>query len=157
MSIFAKETKHESDLETTPERAWELIGDFTTYPDWNPLAPKLKGKAKAGKRAVGLLNLGPRWLNVPFCPKIVTADANRELRWRGGLPALFMADHRMIIDDEKGQTQMVHRERFTGLLVLLARPTLGLISRRIYRRYDKALNTAANAEPVALIEAGEEE
>lgn len=151
MSIFAKDTNHESDLNATPEQAWELIGDFNTYPGWNPLAPKLKGKAKAGSRALGWLCLGPRWMKVPFWPRIVTADANRELRWKGGVPLLFVADHRMIIDTEGKSPQMVHKERFSGLLVLPLQPVLKIISNGVYRRYDRALNKA-----VKLLPAGDE-
>jgi hypothetical protein len=150
MGIFAKETSHSSSLETTPARAWELMGDFSTYPTWNPLAPKLKGRAKAGRRAIGWLSLGPRWLKVPFWPKIVTADTERELRWRGGLPLLFTADHRMILDE--ADQRIRHEERFTGLLVLPVKPVLGLITRGVYKRFDRALNAAANKP---LLEAGD--
>lgn len=150
MSIFTKNIKSERPLETTPERAWELMGDFETYPEWNPLAPKMKGKAQEGKRAFGLLVVGPRWMKVPFWPKIVTADKNRELRWRGGLPLLFSADHRMILDaEEKSAPKIRHSERQTGLLVLLLRPTLGPVTRSIFKRYDTALNKAAKALPAA--------
>jgi hypothetical protein len=150
MSIFSKNTNSERPLETTTERAWELMGDFDTYPDWNPLAPKMKGKAQAGKRALGLLVVGPSWLKVPFWPKILTADENRELRWRGGLPLLFTADHRMILDSEDQEAPKIrHSERFNGLLVLLLRPTLGLITKGVYKRYDIALNKAAKALPAA--------
>ncbi len=150
MSIFAKDTKSDSNLDATPEQAWKLIGDFSTYPDWNPLAPNMKGKAKAGSRAIGMLSLGPRWLKVPFFPKIVTADAGRELRWRGGVPLLFVADHRMIVEDNTGSPQIRHRERFHGLLVLPVKPLLGPITKGVYKRYDKSLNAALNApEPEA--------
>ncbi len=151
MSIFEKDTKHESDLNATPEQAWELIGDFSTYPGWNPIAPKLKGKAKAGSRALGLLCLGPRWMKVPFWPRISTADANRELRWKGGVALLFVADHRMIIDDDGAKTRMVHKEHLSGLLVLPLQPVLKVMTNGIYRRYDRALNQA-----VKLLEAGDQ-
>ncbi len=156
MGIFAKETSHSSSLETTPARAWELMGDFSTYPSWNPLTPKLKGRAVAGRRAIGWLSLGPRWLKLPFFPKILTADAERELRWRGGVPLLLTGDHRMILDG--AERRIRHHERFSGLLVLLVRPVLGLVTKPVYKRYDRALNAAASgAAAAAEVDAGEAE
>ncbi|MBU5612305.1 SRPBCC domain-containing protein [Geomonas azotofigens] len=39
----------ETVLQTTRERVWELLSDFSLYPQWNPLFPKLTGPGTVGE------------------------------------------------------------------------------------------------------------
>jgi hypothetical protein len=54
-----------------------------------------------------------------FRPTVVTAEANRELRWLGRLvaPGVFDGEHRFAIEPTAAGSRLVQEERFTGLLV----------------------------------------
>ncbi|MBJ6752847.1 SRPBCC domain-containing protein [Geomonas anaerohicana] len=43
-----KPFRTETVLQTTRERVWELLSDFSLYPQWNPLFPKLEGPGTVG-------------------------------------------------------------------------------------------------------------
>ena len=39
----------EIELECSVEQAWAVLGDVSTYPDWNPLTPRVVGELQVGQ------------------------------------------------------------------------------------------------------------
>lgn len=143
MKPFTYNASYESTISASPERTWELLSDFSGYPEWNPLTPKMKCSAQQGARGIGWLVVGPSFMRVPYSPKIVTADANRELRWKGGVPLVFYGDHRFIIEPDGDGTKLVHRETFRGLIPFIGRPFLAIGTKRAYKQFNKAIDAYA--------------
>lgn len=104
-------------IDASPQQVWKAITDFDSYPQWNPMTPAMKGEVAVGAKLKGMLELGP--LKVPFFPKLLTIDEPHELRWKGGVPGAFVADHRFIIEAAPGGGSILrHHEEFTGAFAL---------------------------------------
>jgi hypothetical protein len=101
------------EIKASPERVWQVLTDFDEFPAWNPMTPGMKGELKEGARLRGKLGLGPA--TVPFFPTLLTIEPNVELRWKGGVPGAFIADHRFIIEPiDDATTLLRHHEVFSG-------------------------------------------
>jgi hypothetical protein len=129
-------------INATPERVWEVITAFDTFPEWNKMTPTMKGELKVGGRLKGSIGAGP--LKVPFYPTLLTVEPNVELRWKGGVPGAFTADHRFIVEDlGNGVTQLRHHETFAGVLALSG-PTLKTAN-KVHANFNAALKQRAEA------------
>ncbi|QWV95296.1 SRPBCC domain-containing protein [Geomonas oryzisoli] len=67
----------ETVLQTTRDRVWELLSDFSLYPQWNPLFPKLAGPGTVGsshEMVVHLPGIDP-----------FTVQATLDVKGEGGL------------------------------------------------------------------------
>jgi hypothetical protein len=106
------------DIDAAPEAVWAVLSDLPSYPSWNPFIREASGTLAAGERLE--VRLQPeRGRAMRFRPTVVTAEANRELRWLGRLvaPGVFDGEHRFAIEPTAAGSRLVQEERFTGLLV----------------------------------------
>jgi hypothetical protein len=111
MSIANRES---IEITASPERVWQVLTDFAEYPGWNPMIPKMKGELKEGAKLKGTVGLGPA--RIPFMPTLLTVEPNVELRWKGGVPGAFVADHRFIIEAISDSTTLLrHHETYAGV------------------------------------------
>jgi len=103
------------------EVAWEVLTDFSAYPDWNPLVRRLRGRPRVGRR-ITILSGPPGARAIAFAPVVVAWSPPNELRWRSTLISrlVFAGEHGFRlepIDDER--VRFVQDETITGLLVPL--------------------------------------
>ena len=105
-------------IQTTPERLWEILTNFASYPEWNPFIPRIGGAATVGSRLdVRLQPPGGRGMSLH--PTVLAAAPPRELRWLGhlGIPGLFDGEHRFRIEPlGTDRVRFVQEEQFKGLL-----------------------------------------
>ena len=141
------------DIEAPPETVWSVLTDFDAYPEWNPRTI-ITGRPTPGARLH--VAPGPEAGRMPtFRPRVLRADPESELVWRGHLwiRGLFDGEHRFTLEDRgEGTTRLVQSERFGGLL---ARPILRLVgaeTERGFHTVNAALKARAeslsNADPV---------
>lgn len=116
----------EIEIDAPPEAVWDVLTDFETYPEWNPVL-KIKGEPTEGERlevTAAYENTRP----MTFRPSVVVADEPTEFRWQGRLfvPGLYDGEHRFILTalDDGERTRLTHAETFRGAIV-------GFINRRI--------------------------
>ena len=139
-----RQISSEIEIEAPAERVWNLLTDFSRFPEWNPFIRKATGQPKVGERLeVNLQPSGAR--NMTFKPRVLKAESNRELRWVGRLliPGLFTGEHSFTIEQLDGKrVRFVQSERFTGLLVPLSK---GLVNdaRRGFQEMNQALKERA--------------
>lgn len=142
-------THHElhTDLEidAAPRRVWEVLTDFAAYPEWNPFIRIVRGVPRVGERLeIGIQPTGARGMT--FRPRVLVADAERELRWRGRLllPGVFDGVHRFVIEP-LGATKVLFQqsEEFSGILVPLFRTNLERDTRRGFEEMNLALKQRA--------------
>jgi hypothetical protein len=133
------------EIQASPERVWEILTDFPSYPEWNPFIRRVTGEAQEGTTLEVQIELaGGR--KMTFRPKLLAVEPSRELRWLGRLfmPGLFDGEHVFTIEpvDEK-RVRFTQRESFTGLLVpaLLSRVEEG--TWHGFREMNKALKDRA--------------
>lgn len=113
------------DIDATPEQVWDVLTDFSAYPEWNPRMV-ITGRPTLGARL--LVAPGPEAGRMPsFRPRVTRVDPPREFRWQGHLwmPGIFDGDHRFVIENSgDGRSRLVQSEAFAGIL---ARPILAFV------------------------------
>lgn len=114
-----KEIYTEIEINTSAEKAWELLTNFPAHSEWNPFVTKIVGEAKMGSILEIYVQV-PNGQGMAFKPLIIEFKPNRELRWVGKLliPGLFTGEHYYIIEPLDSQRiKFIHGEKLTGILV----------------------------------------
>lgn len=114
------------EIGSLPERVWDVLTDFVTYPDWNPFIRRASGELREGARLEVVIQ-PPGRRATTFRPVVVKLEAGRELRWLGRLvlPKLFDGEHIHQLEPlGEDRTRYVQSERFSGALVGLFRRQL---------------------------------
>ncbi|PIG08211.1 SRPBCC domain-containing protein [Comamonas sp. 26] len=112
------------EIDATPERVWELLGNPGSYGQWNPFIVSMQGELVQGGRLINQLQ-SSRGRRMEFRPQVLTVQAARELRWRGRLffPRIFDGEHFFELQpmQQPGtshpRTRLMHGERFRGVLL----------------------------------------
>jgi len=116
-----KELNTSIQIAASPEKIWNVLMDFDSYPSWNSFITSISGHPKVG----GHLNITAG--NMKFKPEIVSLIKNNELSWKGKLwiRGLFDGLHIFrIIDNKNGTCTFEHSEKFSGILI-------GLFSKKL--------------------------
>lgn len=129
-----------------PEEVWRVLNDLQAYPRWNPILSVRPWRGDAlheGRRAWLTIKLFGLPLVVPILVEVTATNA--ELCWVGGPWGLLRGRHsfelRELGDDE---TELIHAEAFTGLLLPLLWPAMEQQLERLYTDINEAL--AAHVE-----------
>jgi hypothetical protein len=140
-----KELVTEIEIQATAERAWQLLTDFASFPQWNPFIRQAKGEIKTGARLQ--VHMQPSGSSsMTFRPTVLKAEPKRELRWLGHLfiPGLFDGEHCFTIEPlGENRVRFTQREIFTGLLVPLFARGLDSNTRRGFEEMNQALKARA--------------
>ena len=102
-----------------PAEVWRILTDFASYPEWNPFVQSAVGEATPGEVLEVFLQ-PPNGRGMSISPRVIVADPDRELRWRGRVlvSGVFDGEHFFILEAlDGGRTRFLHGEIFTGLLV----------------------------------------
>jgi hypothetical protein len=138
------------DIAAPAERAWAVLSDTSSFPQWNPFLTEVSGALAEGSRLsvrMRPVEGGP----TTFEPTVTRLRPGRELRWLGrlGVPGLFDGEHAFILEPLGPTTvRLVHRERFSGLLV-------PLLARTLRARYLPAFEAMNEAVKVRVEEGAE--
>lgn len=123
-------------LDAPRDEVWAVLMDVERYPSWNP-GLRFPVPFELGARVVMRINLGP--MAVPIPVKIASLEPPHRLSWRGGPPGLMEGHHYFELHpllDDPNRTELIHGERFTGLLTPVLWP---LLQRRLQPMY-RAIN-----------------
>lgn len=108
-------------IAASPQAVWDVLTDFGAYGTWNPFMTRIEGTAEVGTRLVVHMS-PPGGRATTFRPTVLDVVPGRELRWVGrlGPRGLFDGVHSFVLTGKpEGSTELVHAERFTGVLVPL--------------------------------------
>jgi hypothetical protein len=147
--VPVKELHSEIEIAASAQRVWDILTDFSSYPQWNPFIRRISGEAKIGERVEVRLE-PPESRGVTLKPRVLNIEPNRELRWLGHLlvPGLFDGEHTLAIEPlEENHVRFVQRESFKGLLVPLLARSLDNSTRRGFEEMNRALKERAEAPP----------
>jgi hypothetical protein len=129
------------DIEASPERIWEILTDFSSYPDWNPFVRKIEGEGSEGSKLKVILQ-PPGMKPQTFTPKVVKWRPPGQFSWHGRLimPGLFDGIHEFEIEPlEEGKTRFHQRERFKGFLVSAVLSKVGTATLAGFEAMNEAL------------------
>ncbi|MFQ5998554.1 MAG: SRPBCC family protein, partial [Candidatus Bathyarchaeia archaeon] len=137
-----REIVTEIDINASPSRVWQILTEFSAYPNWNPFARRIEGKLEVGSKLEVVLK-PPKAKGMTFRPVVLKAKPNEEFRWLGklgGLGFLFTGEHFFILKPTReNATRLVHGEKFTGLLTSLLWKSIDTDSRQGFIQFNEAL------------------
>jgi hypothetical protein len=125
----------ETDIAAPADHVWDIITDFASYPEWNPLLVRMKGEPIVGKRLRFRIGIGP--VRIPADAEVVVAERGRELRWVGmarrSLRPIVSGEHYFVIEPlDAGRCHLTHGEDFRGWLA----PRSARIEAALTKRYE---------------------
>jgi hypothetical protein len=128
---MAKEIVTSVEVAADPERVWEVLTDFGSWPDWHPAILEFSGRAAPGERLRFRSRSPEGGGAITIKPAVVAAEPGRLLSWHGHFvaPGLFDATHEFRLEPIPSGTRVIQRERFSGVLV----PFMGGIIARTER------------------------
>lgn len=133
------------------ETVWQILTDFSSYPDWNPHIRKVLGTPAAGER-ITIHTRPPGGRTVVMRPLVTRWSPPNELRWRATFLArgLFTGEHGFRLEMiDRGRVRFVQDESFSGLLVPLYSRLRLAATRRGFEEVNEALRERAEAESIA--------
>lgn len=101
---------------TPPDKVWEILTDFSSYPEWNPFITSLEGEPVAGTKLKAKIS------GMRFKPTVLSSIPNKEFVWLGNFlfPGIFDGKHIFTLKERKdGTTDFYQSESFKGILVPL--------------------------------------
>lgn len=111
----------------SPDRVWEVISDFDSWPEWNPSVPSIKGDLKIGNVcAVKLVMPGRPSVNVKVT--LTDVDPGRRFAWHGNIAhdRFFAGDRSLDIEPQADGTVLVtHTEEVTGAIFPVFKALIG--------------------------------
>lgn len=104
-------------IQAKREKIWEILCDFSSYPDWNPFITKISGELKTGARLNVTLQIEGQKPSV-FSPYIISVTPSNQFCWRGKLfvKGVFDGTHFFILEEmDDGKINFIQGENFQGL------------------------------------------
>jgi hypothetical protein len=124
-----------------PARVWDVIADFSHYPDWNPFILEVIGEVRPGASVRYRFEF-PKGMRIWAVASIVRFEPGKELLWSAHFLAriLLNGDHHFrVLPSGDGGTVFEHGEVFSGILLPIILPLLRLNGPRIYDSLNFAL------------------
>jgi hypothetical protein len=147
---MSKQLTSRIDIDATPERVWQVLSDFNSYPQWNPFITRAEGQPEPNSRLVMRMQpVGAR--GVTLRPTVLEATPGHRLRWLGriGVPGIFDAEHSFTITPRaEGGVRLSQDESFRGVLVPLFARSLDRHTRPAFDAMNAALKHRAE-QPAA--------
>ncbi len=144
---MVREVKTEITIKAPKEKIWSELTDFTAYPSWNPFVISIDGEPKVGNTLSVTVDI-PDSGNMSFKPRVIDVQANKRFAWLGKLLVKGVFDGEHIFELEEvspSECLLVHREKFSGLLVSMMWKKLDDNSRRGYVKMNEALKVRCEA------------
>jgi len=134
------EIKTEIGISASPSRIWEVLIDFSHYPEWNPFLLEVRGDVYQGARIHYRFEM-PRGIRIWTAAVVLRFNPERELRFSAQLltPNVFRGDHYFTIEPKDRNSAIFHHgEIISGLLF----PAVQLILQKHGPPIFQALNGA---------------
>ena len=136
--MFSYDINTSIDIAEEPAAIWQVLTDFSSYEDWNPMLRNVQTKLKQDAPVrFEVLREGARFLKLSA--RITVLSEARELVWRGGSAAFVSGEHYFRIEPmSEGHCRLHHGEHFAGVILPLLKGPLKNASEQ-YRAMNDAL------------------
>jgi len=142
-----RELRTEIEINGTIDKIWEVLTNFSSFPEWNPFIKKIEGDLKVGAQLKVLME-PPGGKAMTFKPVVKILEPKTEFRWLDNLliPGIFDGEHIFQLEQiNDNQMKFIHRENFSGLLVPLLWKSLNSNTRQGFEEMNKALKERIEA------------
>lgn len=103
-------------IDAPPDAAWAVLSDLSSWNEWNPFIPAVRGPLELGSTLRITLKLGPA--TVPITAELSTLVPGRAFAWTGparrALRPIASGEHFFELKVEGSGTRLLHGERFGG-------------------------------------------
>ena len=140
-----KELYSEIEIEATDEHVWQILTNFTDFPQWNPFLRRASGEIEVGAKLEVELQ-PPDGVGMTIKPTLLKVEPNRELRWLGHLimPGLFDGEHIFTVEPvDSNRVKFIQREEFRGILAALMLRFIGENTQNGFKAMNQALKDEA--------------
>ncbi|MFT5443578.1 MAG: hypothetical protein ACI8W3_002628 [Myxococcota bacterium] len=138
----------EIEIDSTPERVFEILTDLSSYPAWNPFTPKIESSLKVGAPVRMRVRLFPS-LGLQSQVEYVTENTPAErLCWGADIPWRFLlrADRcQTLVALPGGRTRYVCTDHISGWLTPFVMRFFGEAMRKGFEDCALALKQRAEA------------
>jgi hypothetical protein len=119
--VFSTTCRVEVNIRASPSTVWSILVDANAYPRWNSTVSGIDGQIREGER----LRLRVPGTDRAFTPTVSGVIRNERMTWTGGFAPLFKGVRTFVLSSGKdGSTDFTMEERFSGLMLPLARRSL---------------------------------
>jgi len=136
---FSMSCRVEAPIHASPASIWELLTDAKGFPRWNTTVTRIDGQIREGER----LRVHAPGTDRTFKPTVSDVVPDRHMAWIGGFAPLMKGVRTFELKPrDDGTTVFVMQERFSGLLLPLARRSMPDFG-PIYEQFAEDLRRAA--------------
>jgi hypothetical protein len=136
--MFSYDIQTSIDIDAEPGAIWQVLTDFSSYGDWNPMLRNVQTELEPGAPVrFEVLREGADSLKLKA--NITTLDEPLSLVWRGGSVAIISGEHYFRLEPlSEGRCRFHHGEHFAGVILPLVKGTLKNTP-ELYRAMNEAL------------------
>ena len=144
--LLMREIQTVTEIAATPDEVWDVLLDFESYPEWNPFMQRAAGNPSVGE-SLEIYIKPPGGMGVTIKPTVITSYPGKEFRWKGrmGFSGLFDGEHIFELRPTDRGCNLIHREKFTGILVTLMLAVIGNKTRQGFADMNAALKLRAES------------
>ena len=111
----ANEIRTEIEIESSPEKIWNMLIDFKQYPTWHTYLVEVKGNA-VEKTKIKCTALNSDSSTTKFSAFIQEVIPNKKLSWGGSVGFVFKANHYFILEEiDSNKVRFIQGEYWKGL------------------------------------------
>ena len=140
-----KDLTTEIEINSSPQAVWDILTDFSNYPQWNPILTKVVGQLSIGnKLEIHLTTVGGK--SRIYHPKITKIIPNQELRWTGKffLPQIFSGERIFLIEQiSHDKINFINKEIFSGIVLKSVSQKTGDDILMSFKKMNEALKKTA--------------
>ncbi|HCZ35770.1 MAG TPA: SRPBCC domain-containing protein [Cytophagales bacterium] len=133
-------------INSSKEKVWQVLTDFSSYHVWNPFIISIEGELKKGSKLKNTLRNGDK--TIRFNPIIQEVKYGESFSWLGNLffKGLFDGVHSFIIEDAgNNHVKLIHSEIFSGVLSSFIFKKIGEETRNNFIEMNLALKNKAES------------
>jgi len=136
---FSMSCRVEANIGASPATIWGLLTDAQGFPRWNSTVTRIDGQIREGER----LRVHAPGTDRTFKPRVSGVVPNKRMAWIGGFAPLMKGVRTFELRPRSdGSTGFIMQERFSGLMLPLARRSMPDFG-PIYERFADDLRRAA--------------
>jgi len=136
------------------EKVWATLTNFQEYGNWNPFIKSVKGDPAKGNQIEVFIQpdqssqKGESQKGMIFKPQVLENNGKDHFRWKGklGIKGIFDGEHYFQLKEKGEQTEFIHGENFSGLLVGLLWGKIGESTKQGFEAMNQALKHQAEAK-----------